>query len=116
VSTGTATTDSFRYCANGTTDHCTTVTLGAAVKELASGITLGNDTYASTIGARAAAVGRLAVSPPGVLINDRDGGRIPLTVDLTTVSGVTGPCAVVIQPDGSFRCERHGRRHLHLHV
>src|SRR5204862_452587 len=44
---------------------------------------------------------RLAISPPGVLANDRDAAGYPLTVDLTTVTAA-GAATVVMQPDGSF--------------
>ena len=110
VPSGTATSDSFRYCANGTVTAgvCSsgvfaTVTLGAATQEAAAGITVANDSYTSATGPRTTSPARLAISPPGVLANDRDAAGYPLTVDLTTLTPATPAGAtVVIQPDGSF--------------
>src|SRR5438874_717173 len=108
VPSGTATSDSFRYCANGTVTAgvCSsgvfaTVTLGAATQEAAAGITGANDSYTSATGPRTTSPARLAISPPGVLANDRDAAGYPLTVDLTTVTAA-GAATVVMQPDGSF--------------
>src|SRR6059058_3937394 len=111
VPSGTATSDSFTYCANGTLTTLTasgcssgivaTVTLGAAAQEAATGITVANDSYTSATGPRTTSPARLAISPPGVLANDRDAAGYPLTVDLTTVSAA-GAATVVMQPDGSF--------------
>src|SRR5438067_7991911 len=111
VPSGTATSDSVTYCANGTLTTLTasgcssgivaTVTLGAAAQEAATGITVANDSYTSATGPRTTSPARLAISPPGVLANDRDAAGYPLTVDLTTVSAA-GAATVVMQPDGSF--------------
>src|SRR5216110_680528 len=111
VPSGTATSDSFTYCANGTLTTLTasgcssgivaTVTLGAAAQEAATGITVANDAYTSATGPRTTSPARLAISPPGVLANDRDAAGYPLTVDLTTVTAA-GAATVVMQPDGSF--------------
>jgi hypothetical protein len=117
VTTGNATSDAFQYCANGSTTICATVTLGGATKELASGITLGDDVYASTSGPKTTtptAPARLVVSPPGVLLNDKDGSGFPLSVDTTTITGSGGnplpACSppavatncVTVNADGSF--------------
>src|SRR5216110_581279 len=111
VPSGTSTSDSFTYCANGTLTTLTasgcssgivaTVTLGAAAQEAATGITVANDAYTSATGPRTTSPARLAISPPGVLANDRDAAGYPLTVDLTTVTAA-GAATVVMQPDGSF--------------
>src|SRR6266513_1670814 len=100
----TATSDSFTYCANGTVTAAVcssgitaTVTLAAAAPEAASGITVANDAYTSATGPRTTSPARLAISPPGVLANDRDAAGYPLTVDLTTVTAA-GAATVVMQP------------------
>ena len=101
--------DSFSYCGNGTTSGatCTTVTLNACSSgclEGGSGITLANDAYTASNGPKAPAPARLAVSPPGILTNDKDAAGYPLSVDLTTVSAISGPGAatLAVNPDGSF--------------
>jgi len=103
VPSGTATSDSFGYCANGTTTICTTVTLGAAPIESAAGITMGNATYTSPNGPRGTLAAHLAISPPGVLAFDKDGAGYPLTVDTTSVGAVSPAGATVsMAADGSF--------------
>ena len=77
---GTATADSFTYCANGsvTAGVCssgltTTVTLSAATLEAASGITCSSQTFNANIATY------LAVKTPGVLAGCTDGAGYPLT-------------------------------------
>ena len=122
----TATSDSFTYCANGTVTAAVcssgitaTVTLAAAAPEAASGITVANDAYTSATGPRTTSPARLAISPPGVLANDRDAAGYPLTVDTTTLTAPAG-CAVVVQPDGSFvainNVVSQSVPHLHTHI
>jgi hypothetical protein len=98
VPTGTATSDSFTYCANGsvTTTGCSsgltaTVSLGKAQIEGASGIVVGPKTYTST-------ATTLSIKPAGVLstswdsctptvanpCHDRDALGFPLTVAMST--------------------------------
>ena len=88
---------SFNYCGNGTTSGaaCATVTLGAAAIEGAGGITMGNDSYTSTMATY------LAVKSPGVLLNDKDAAGYPLIVAPGSVvpgAGVT----VTVDPSGGF--------------
>jgi len=85
----------FTYCGNGATypgPACNTVTLGAAPMEPASGITVGNDAYTSTVATS------LSIKTPGVLLNDKDGQGYPLTAEIVAASGAT----VSLNPDGSF--------------
>jgi hypothetical protein len=83
---GWASPDSFTYCGNGTTAGaaCATVTLSAGAVEPGTGIVMGNIAYTSNIATF------LKIPPPGVLSADSDNAGYPLTVDLTTVSAVSG--------------------------
>jgi Bacterial Ig domain len=92
------TSDSFTYCGNGTTTVCTTVTLGAADVESASGITVGNMTFTSNVASY------LSIKAPGVLSVDSDAKGHPLTVSATSVSALTGPGTgtVTVDPQGGF--------------
>src|SRR6267378_347442 len=70
---------SFTYCANGTTltslaPVCTTVTLGAAQLEAASGIVMNPITYTSNVATS------LSIKSPGILSVDKDLAGYPLTV------------------------------------
>src|SRR5467141_3397475 len=70
---------SFTYCANGTTltslaPVCTTVTLGAAQLEAASGIVMNPITYTSNVATS------LSIKSPGILSVDKDNAGYPLTV------------------------------------
>ena len=102
VPTGTATSDSFTYCANGTVTGTTcssgitaTVTLGAST------IT---DTLASPVlparSPRRSAT-YLAIKTPGVLADCKDAANLPLTV---VPSSVTAPTGI----DGSSRMRTAG--------
>ena len=115
VPTGTAVADSFSYCANGTVTAsvCSSgitasVTLGAAGVEAASGISLGNKAYTSTVAST------ILIKPSGVLstlwtgctptvtnpCHDRDAAGFPLTVvtPVTASSGLT----VAMDANGGF--------------
>jgi hypothetical protein len=98
VPTATATTDSFGYCANGTTTICAKVSLGAATIEGATGITMGSISFTSPVGAGAAPA---RFAPPGVLAAASDAGGYPLTVDTTTITASAG-LTVSVNADGSF--------------
>ena len=95
-SSGT-TTDSFSYCGNGTTAGaaCATVTLGAAAVEAATGITLANTTYTSTVSTY------LTIAPPGVLSADSDGAGYPLSVVPGSVVAAPG-LTVNMDANGGF--------------
>ncbi|MGA7178364.1 MAG: Ig-like domain-containing protein [Thiobacillaceae bacterium] len=98
VPTGSATSDSFTYCANGTTTICTTVTLGAATIEPASGIAMNPVTYTSNVATA------LSIKSPGILSVDKDGAGYPLTVSATSVSPLSGPGSgtLSVDPSGGF--------------
>src|SRR5256885_1270450 len=90
----------FTYCANGSvtgttcsSNITTTVTLGAAPLEAASGITCTAQAYSSTVATT------LSIKPPGVLSSCKDAAGYPLTVGTWTGGGgvtVTG------DPNGGF--------------
>jgi len=77
-------TDVFTYQANGT-GPTTTITLGGATAEAASGITMGNATFNSNVQTF------MAIKSPGVLAFDTDGAGYPLTVAPATLAA--GPLA-----------------------
>jgi hypothetical protein len=90
VPTGTATSDSFSYCANGTVSGTTcssgitaTVTLGAS-NIVDSGITCTAGTF------NAAMATYLAIKTPGVLANCKDAAGLPITVDTATIAPAGG--------------------------
>ena len=95
------TTDSFQYCANGTTltstpSYCTTVTLGAAPADTA-GIVVNNTSYTSK------SAGYISITPPGVLSVDKDNAGFPLTVVTTGTGAPTSTCtSLSLQPNGGF--------------
>src|SRR4029077_61777 len=101
TSAGAATPDSFTYCANGAIVAATcssgltaTVTLGAATREAAAGITMGNITYT-------ASATTLSIKSPGVLSVDTDAAGYPLTVATATV--VPGPgLTLSVDASGAF--------------
>src|SRR6266446_5621508 len=111
VPAGTATSDSFGYCANGTATSlapiCTTVTLGPAAIESAGGIHVGNKAYTSTL------AGPLSIKPSGVLsttwtgctpsptviCHDYDAAGYPLSVNLASVSPSSG-LSLTMDPNG----------------
>ncbi len=102
-----ATSDSFVYCANGSTlgtagAVCATATLGAAPIEDASGITCSSAiSYTSTMATY------LAIKTPGVLGSCKDGKGYPLTVATSTVTPATG---LTVYPDanGGFTASSGG--------
>jgi hypothetical protein len=102
-STGVSSTfsDSFTYCANGSTTACATVTLGAAPIETASGISAKDDSYTSNLATT------VIIKSPGILLNDADAAGYPLTVKGATPStpmtvALTGGGSVSIGADGGF--------------
>ena len=108
VPTGTATSDSFAYCANGsvTAAVCSsgvtaTVTLGPATMEAASGITVPNSSFTSNIATY------LAIKTPGILTGAKDGAGYPLTVAPSTVTANGG---LIVQADanGAFTATAPG--------
>jgi len=99
--TGTATSDSFTYCANGsvTAGVCSSgltasVTLGASTIS-DSGVTCATPSYASTMATY------LAVKTPGVLAGCVDGANLPLTAVAGSVTG-SGGMTVQIAANGGF--------------
>ena len=89
------TSDSFTYQANGNPAIFATVTLANCATTtgcLTGAPTAKADAYTSNLASR------MQVSPPGVLANDVDPGKHPLTAVLDSVSGVN----VTLNPDGSF--------------
>jgi Cep192 domain 4/Bacterial Ig domain len=101
VPNGTATSDSFSYCANTAAgvacaaNLTATVMLGAAPIEAAGGITMGNSTFTSNVATS------IKVPPSGILAADIDAAGYPLSVDLSTVSGLTGPGTGTVTMDKS---------------
>ncbi len=98
--TGSATSDSFTYCANGSVTGTTcssglTATVALGATNIADGgITCSPFTY------NANTAKYLSIRTPGVLANCKDAANLPLTVDTTTVSasGMT----VVADASGGF--------------
>ncbi len=91
VPSGTGTSDSFTYCANGavTGAGCSsgltaTVTLGAAAIESSSGITVNPITFTSTMATF------IKIPPAGVLSVDSDGKGYPLSVAAGSVKPAAG--------------------------
>ncbi len=104
---------SFTYCGNGTLTGaaCALVTLGAAPVEAGTGITMGNQTYTSTLSTF------LKIASPGLLSADRDSAGYALTVAPGTVAAgpatapalALAPCAagarsncVAVDASGAF--------------
>jgi hypothetical protein len=85
VPTGTATSDSFTYCANGTVTGTTCSSgITAAVTLAASNIVDGGITCTpSSFGSTMATY--LAIKTPGVLANCKDGANLPVTVVPTSI-------------------------------
>ena len=114
VPSGTAITDSFGYCANGTTAAslapiCTTVTLGSAALEATSGINIGNKTFTSNLGTS------ISIKPGGVLTTpwdstspcttslcrDFDAAGYPLSVVTPVTPGIGSP-TINMDSNGGF--------------
>ncbi|PYU44661.1 MAG: hypothetical protein DMG54_08485, partial [Acidobacteria bacterium] len=93
VPTGTATTDSFVYYANGNTAITATVSLGAATIEAASGITMGNITYNANV------AGFLSIKSPGVLSVDKDAAGYPLIVATSTGNAPVPSSGLILAVD-----------------
>ncbi len=99
VPTGSG-TDSFGYCANGTTttstpSYCTTVTLNMSSTANAN---VGNAPVANNDSYTSGTASLMRVAAPGVLRNDTDPHGYPLTAVTVVPSGVT----VTLGADGSF--------------
>jgi len=103
VPSGTATTDSFSYCANGavTGTTCSSgvtakVTLGALGS--AGGIACSGSAFSSNTATY------LAVGTPGVLAYCKDSAGYPLTVDTSTAPSLAGPGTgtVLMDANGGF--------------
>ena len=97
------TSDSFGYCGNGATTGaaCTTVTLGAAPIEKASGITCTvptpPPTYTSTVSTS------LSIKPPGILSFCKDAAGYPLIVAPGSVTPIGGAgLTISVDPNGGF--------------
>jgi hypothetical protein len=88
------TSDSFTYCANGSTTVCATVTLGLSTAA-APTITTGSPVFNSTNAAK------LSIPPPGVLETAKDSAGYPLAVVTTPAPTLTGG-TLQIQPNGGF--------------
>src|SRR6266513_1821200 len=94
VPSGTANSGSFGYCVNGTT-ICTTVTLGAAPLEAASGITCPNSAFTATVATT------LSIKPSGILAGCKDAAGYPLTVNAASVTS-SGFTTLSVDPNGGF--------------
>jgi Bacterial Ig domain len=88
--------DSFTYQANGNPAINAKVTLGAAPIEGASGITLANTTFTSTMSKY------MTITPPGILAGAKDAAGYPLTVIPGSVSALSGAGTLSIDPNGGF--------------
>ena len=93
---GNLTSDSFVYEANGNPAITATVTLGPAVLETTSNISVPNSTFNSQVATY------FKIGPPGVLTGATDTAGYPLSVDLSSVSNVCAstPVAPCVIPDG----------------
>ena len=99
VPSGTATSDSFGYCANGTTatstpSVCTTVTLGKLAS--AGGISCSPSAFSSNVATY------LTIRTPGVLAYCKDSAGYPLTVDTSTAPTLSPSGSVVMDASGGF--------------
>ena len=101
--TGSTTTDSFTYCANGAVTGTTcasgisaTVTLNPSNLVDTAGVSCPNSTFT----ARTAAY--LAVTTPGVLAGCTEGAKLPLTVIVPATPIVSGPMTVRLDANGGF--------------
>jgi hypothetical protein len=106
VADSSAGTDTFTYCANGSVTGTTcssglvaTVTLNPASVEAASGITMNNITYASTVATT------ISIKPPGILSVDKDAAGYALTVNGATD---TTPLAVTLTGGGTAAVDKNG--------
>lgn len=92
----TTSSDSFGYCANGSTTVCTTVTLGPATLEDAKGIQMNPITYQSNVGSY------IKIASPGVLSVDKDMAGYPLQV-VSPLASVDANLTVTMDPNGGFK-------------
>jgi len=102
VPTGTATSDSFTYCANGTVTGTTCSSgLTASVALNASNITdSGITCTGGTFNASIATY--LAIKTPGVLAGCTDGAKLPLTLATSSITAVSGGMTVLLDANGGF--------------
>jgi hypothetical protein len=95
-----AASGSFQYCGNGATSGlaCTTVTLGAAPIEVATGIVCTSPTYNSTVATS------LSIKSPGVLTSCKDAAGYPLTVALSAGNAPvpSGGLTLSVDQNGGF--------------
>ena len=92
----TSGSDSFYYCANGSTTVCAQVTFGSATIEAAGGITVLNQTYNANV------AGYISINTPGVLSGSKDGAGYALTVPPSSITGVSAGMTVTMASDGGF--------------
>src|SRR5437016_1104056 len=106
VPSGTGTSASFTYCANGsvTTTGCSsgltaTVTLGPAALEANTGIVMNPITYTSTVATS------LTINSPGVLSVDKDNAGYPLTVAMSAGNAPVPSAGLTLSVDksGAFK-------------
>ncbi len=72
------------------------MTLGGATIEPASGITVQNQTYSTTV------AGYISINTPGVLLGAKDGAGYALTVPASSITGVSTGMTVTMASDGGF--------------
>jgi hypothetical protein len=103
VPTGSATSDSFTYCANGsvTAGVCSsgitaTVNLGASNIVDTAGVTCTSTTFNASIATY------LAIKTPGVLASCIDGANLPLTVATSSIASVSPGLTVLPDANGGF--------------
>jgi hypothetical protein len=95
VPTGTATSDSFVYEANGNPGITAKVTLGAAPIESSGGITVNPITFTSTMATY------IKIPPAGVLSVDKDAAGYPLSVVTTTAPVLSGSGSGTVNMDSN---------------
>ena len=107
VPTGTATTDSFVYEANGNPAIFATVTLGPASIEAASGITVSaNCTVPLTYTSKLATF--IKVPPPGILSCFNDAAGYPLTATSVTPGPGLSATTLNVDKNGGFSASVSG--------
>jgi hypothetical protein len=102
VPTGTSTSDSFAYCANGTVSGSTcssgvtaTVTLGASTVLSSDTVTCTTGTFTSNLATSYSTKG------PGLLANCTDSANLPLSIDTSTPATITSG-SVSVDANGGF--------------
>ena len=107
----TATSDTFKYCANGTvTGGVCSSGISAKVtlkpSTVASTITCSDATYSGAAGPKTAT--SFSVKTPGILANCADSANLPLTVAVNSVTGATGGLTVLADAAGGFTATAPG--------